>query len=99
MTKNCLPHSFGLSSFKKGKHMRLLILSIFAAISLSSCPGSSANTSHGQMTATFSNVVGTPNNFSLTPFTATKVNSGSSSTITNIFGTEGNRVVLREHRA
>ena len=73
--------------------MRLLILSIFAAISLSSCPGSSANTTHGQMTATFSNIVGTPSNFSLTQFNATKVISGSSSSLTSVSATEGNRVI------
>ena len=92
--ENRLSDGIEFSSFKKGKCMRLLILSIFAAISLSSCPGSSANTSQGQINLSISNAVGSPSSgFGLTPFHATKVEAGSSSVLTLIFGSEGARKV------
>jgi hypothetical protein len=65
-----------------------------AVFGLSACnSGRPSGGSNGQMTATFSNLVGTPaSGISLTPFTATTV-FASSSFQTQVAGDDGSRVV------
>jgi hypothetical protein len=75
--------------------MRTLMI-LLMVFGLSACnsgrPG--GGTSNGQMTATFSNSVGTPaSGISLEPFTATTVFAASSSLQTQVAGEDGNRVV------
>jgi hypothetical protein len=75
--------------------MRVLMILLMAVFGLSACnSGKPGGGSNGQMTATFSNLVGTPaSGISLSPFTATTVFAASSSLQTQVAGEDGNRVV------
>jgi hypothetical protein len=74
--------------------MRVLMILLMAVFGLSACnSGKPGGGSNGQMTATFSNLVGTPaSGISLSPFTATTV-FASSSFQTQVAGDDGSRVV------
>ena len=75
--------------------MRLILILMVALFGLSACnPGRPSGGTGGQLSATFSNIVGTPpGGLSLTPFSANQAIATTQTFSTHIAGTQGNRVV------
>jgi hypothetical protein len=81
--------------------MRINVFLLAALLGLSACnsgssgPSPTPGGSNGSMTATFSNIVGTPpSGISTAAFTATSAYAGTAGGVTTVSGVQGNRVIV-----